>query len=650
MLRRLSWISLVLLVGGLCVSTAFAATTTRANRRERARILYGRAVEKRSQFNKISAEKRTRKEFLAVLRAFDLVRRTDPTFGNVPPSLTAMAELYREMGDTFGDQKYYRFAVKSFQFVIREYPYSRNARRAWYGIGEIQSADLHDLDAARKAYEKFLKRNTRAREGAEVKQKLRELTLLAARKPEMEPPLARENDMKSSGPPVQVTEIRYWVGPNYTRIVVGTGGEVKYRVARLQKPDRIYFDIFNSFPADSIEGKDLEIENSFLKKIRVGQYRPNVTRVVLDVDEVEDYTIFPLPNPYRLVVDIRGKAAPSTKLRAKNEPLRPGGRLGGTPKPRGDGSKDSAVASAAAGASKRSGEARSPKGPAGNGNAGKQENVRRASAKTPEAPSKAALPTSGGNRTLTRALGLKIGRIVIDPGHGGHDPGTRGPTGLTEKELVLDVALRLKKLIEGKLESEVILTRDTDKFVPLEERTAIANKQAADLFISLHANASRQRWVRGVETFYLSFTRSKTSLEVAARENASSQESVNRLQDMIRKIALNDMAEESEEFARVIQSSMYNRLRKVSWQKNRGVKKAPFVVLIGADMPAVLAEISFITNPKDESLLKKGEHRQRIAEALYGGIARYVESLGGVTIVRQETANGTSSPSEIPNF
>lgn len=649
MLRSLSRISLVLLAGGLCVSTAFAATTTRANRRGRARTLYGRAVEKRSQFNKISAEKRTRKEFLAVLRAFDLVRRTDPTFGNVPPSLTAMAELYREMGDTFGDQKYYRLAVKSFQFVIREYPYSGNARRAWYGIGEIQSADLHDLDAARKAYEMFLKRNSRAREVAEVKQKLRELTLLASRKLKMDPPPAREKDVKSSGPPVQVTEVRHWVGPNYTRIVVSTGGEVKYRVARLQKPDRIYFDIFNSFPASSIKGKDLEIENGFLKKIRVGQYRPNVTRVVLDVDEVEDYTIFPLPNPYRLVVDIRGKAAQSTKLQAKNEPLKPGGRLGGTPKPKSDGLKDSTVASAAAGESKGNGEARSPKGPAGNGNAGKQENIRRASAKTPETPSKPALPTSGGNRTLTRTLGLKIGRIVIDPGHGGHDPGTRGPTGLTEKKLVLDVALRLKKLIEGKLESEVILTRDTDKFVPLEERTAIANKQAADLFISLHANASRQRWVRGVETFYLSFTRSKTSLEVAARENASSQESVNRLQDMIRKIALNDMAEESEEFARVIQSSMYNQLRKVSWQKNRGVKKAPFVVLIGANMPAVLAEISFITNPKDESLLKKGEHRQRIAEALYSGIARYVESLGGVRLARQG-ANGASSSSGISNF
>ena len=195
-----------------------------------------------------------------------------------------------------------------------------------------QSADLHDLDAASKAYRMFLKRNPRAQEMAEVKQKLRELTLSASRKPDVDSPPARGEDVKSSGPPVQVTEIRHWVGSNYTRIVVDTGGEVKYRVARLQKPDRIYFDIFNSYPADSIKGKDLEIENGFLKKIRVGQHRPNLTRVVLDVDEVENYTIFPLPNPYRLVVDVRGKAAQSTKLQAENRPLKPGGGLGETPR------------------------------------------------------------------------------------------------------------------------------------------------------------------------------------------------------------------------------------------------------------------------------------------------------------------------------
>ena len=643
MLQKLSRISLVLLAAAFCVSTALSAPATRAGRRERARTLYGRAVEKRAQFNKIPPETRTKRKFLTLLRSFDLVRRTDPTFGNVPPSLRAMAELYREMGDTFGEEKYYRLAVKSFKFLIREYPYSVNARRAWYGIGEIQSADLEDIAAARKAYEMFLKRNPHAREAGEVKQKLQELKLLASRKPEGVPPPAPRKDGKTSGPAVQVTEVRHWAGPNYTRVVVGTGGEVKYRVARLQKPDRIYFDILHSYPADSIKGKDLDIENGFLKKIRIAQHRPNVTRVVLDVDEIEDYTIFPLPNPYRIVVDIRGKGAQSTKLQAKNEPLKPGTRRSGTPKREGEGTKAATrVATGGHGESGENGSAGKPKESPGKGAAGNRENVKTASAKP-------ALPTAGGNRTLTRALGLKIGRIVIDPGHGGHDPGTIGPTGLSESKLVLDVAQRLKKLIESSLESEVMLTRDGDRFVPLEERTAIANKQAADLFISIHANASRQRWVRGVETFYLSFTRSKTSLEVAARENASSQESVNRLQDMIKKIALNEMAEESEEFARVIQSSMYNRLRKVSWQKNRGVKKAPFVVLIGADMPAVLAEISFITNPKDETLLKKGEHRQRIAEALYGGVARYVESLGGATIARQG-ANDASSSSGISSY
>ena len=357
-----------------------------------------------------------------------------------------------------------------------------------------------------------------------------------------------------------------------------------------------------------------------------------MTRVVLDVDEVDDYRIFPLPNPYRLVVDIRGKVSQSPKLEAKIQPSSTRDLSGEALKLNSGGSKDSILGTPAAEASGGKVQTGSSKDLVGNENDRKRENAKKIREKVMEVLSKPALPTSGGSRTLTRALGLKIGRIVIDPGHGGHDPGTRGPTGLTEKKLVLDIALRLKKLIEGKLGSEVVLTRDTDKFISLEGRTAIANKQAADLFISLHANASRQRWVRGVETFYLSFTGSKTSLEVAARENASSRESVNRLQDMIRKIALNEKAKESEEFARVIQSSMYNHLRKVSWQKNRGVKKAPFVVLIGADMPAVLAEISFITNPKDENLLKKHSHRQRIAEALYGGIARYVESLGGVTL------------------
>jgi len=252
-------------------------------------------------------------------------------------------------------------------------------------------------------------------------------------------------------------------------------------------------------------------------------------------------------------------------------------------------------------------------------------------------------------------LGLKIGRIVIDPGHGGHDTGTIGPTGLCEKDVVLDVALRLKKMLEAKTGAEVVMTRSDDTFIPLEERTAIANEKAADLFISVHANASRDKRARGIETYYLNFTSSPEALELAARENATTQESVHELQDMIKKIALTEKIEESQDFALQIQREVFTRLRKATGQqKNRGIKKAPFVVLIGAKMPSILAEVSFLTNPQDERLLKKADHRERIAEALYRGIEQYVNNLGGVKVAararsRDATPAETSS-ADAPNF
>jgi N-acetylmuramoyl-L-alanine amidase len=241
-------------------------------------------------------------------------------------------------------------------------------------------------------------------------------------------------------------------------------------------------------------------------------------------------------------------------------------------------------------------------------------------------------------------LGLKIGRIVIDPGHGGHDTGTIGPTGLKEKDVVLDVGLRLKKLLEHKVGCDVVMTRGDDTFIPLEERTAIANEKAADLFISIHANASRDRSARGIETYYLNFTSSPDALEVAARENASSQESVHELQDLIKKIALTEKIEESEEFARQLQKEIYRRASQLSGkQRDRGVKKAPFVVLIGANMPSVLAEISFLTNPRDEKSLRRSDYRQKIAEALYEGILDYVNNLGGVKVVQRAASDRTAS-------
>jgi N-acetylmuramoyl-L-alanine amidase len=251
----------------------------------------------------------------------------------------------------------------------------------------------------------------------------------------------------------------------------------------------------------------------------------------------------------------------------------------------------------------------------------------------PATPARAAVPTSDGQTSLVRALGLKIGRIVIDAGHGGHDSGTLGVDGLEDKEVVLDVALRLGKLLHDRLGAEIIYTRSDDTFIPLETRTAIANKAQADLFLSIHANSSSDSSARGVETYYLNFTSQPDALEVAARENAVSDQSIHQLSDLVKKIALKEKIDESREFASDVESNLYAGLQRGNaGLKNRGVKKAPFVVLIGANMPSILAEISFVTNPKDADQLRQPEYRQRVAESLYKGVAKYEGGLSGTKV------------------
>jgi len=256
-------------------------------------------------------------------------------------------------------------------------------------------------------------------------------------------------------------------------------------------------------------------------------------------------------------------------------------------------------------------------------------------------PARAAVPTADGERSLVRALGLKIQRIVIDAGHGGHDSGTLGADGIQEKDVVLDVALRLGALLHDRLGAEIIYTRSDDTFIPLETRTAIANKAQADLFISIHANSSPDASARGVETYYLNFTSDPTALDVAARENAVSDQSIHQLSDLVKKIALKDKIDESREFAADVEGSLYSGLQKGNdGLKNRGVKKAPFVVLIGANMPSILAEISFVTNPKDAVQLEQPEYRQRVAESLYKGVARYEGGLSGTKAPTERAAAG----------
>jgi N-acetylmuramoyl-L-alanine amidase len=245
-----------------------------------------------------------------------------------------------------------------------------------------------------------------------------------------------------------------------------------------------------------------------------------------------------------------------------------------------------------------------------------------------------------------------VNRIVIDAGHGGHDEGTVGKHGLLEKDVVLDVALRLSKLVHDRLGDEVVLTRSDDTFIPLHERTAIANDRKADLFLSIHANSSPAPEVAGTETFFLNFTNSLDAINVAARENAGSDKSVGELKDLIQTITLNDKIEESHTFAQDIQTAIQAQAaRSNTAAHNRGVKRAPFVVLIGASMPSVLAEIGFLSNTRDESNLNKPEYRQKIAEALYKGVAQYSQSLSHFEPSRQiaRTADAKTSEKPLPS-
>jgi N-acetylmuramoyl-L-alanine amidase/type II secretory pathway predicted ATPase ExeA len=384
---------------------------------------------------------------------------------------------------------------------------------------------------------------------------------------------AVEPRLSERGTP-NVTAIQVSSTENDARVVVMLDDAVHYDSARISSPERIYFDLYNARLNASVGQKTLPLEDGLLKWVRAAQNTDDVVRLVLDADGAKDYSAQLLSDPYRLVIDVHAQSAGTTK---------------------------SGVSSDA-----------------------EQHNVA-------NAPS-AASASHESRLSLMRELGLKINRIAIDPGHGGYDTGAMGPHGLVEKNLCLDVALRLGQLIDEKIAgAEVVYTRKNDKYVSLEERTAIANGAKADLLISIHANSSDSREARGVETYYLSLSASPESMKLATRENALALSSLHDLPELIEKITRNEKIAESKQLAEEIQYALSMRLQLVSRREtNRGVKQAPFIVLTGANMPAILSEISFVSNASDESLLLENSQRQRVAEGLYRGVAAYLDSLNSL--------------------
>lgn len=640
---------------------------------------------------------RSVRDYEDLVSAYRRVYLITPNAVEVPPAIKEVADLYRRMGEQF-EPSYFQSAIKTYEYLIHDYPASSLREDALLAIAEIRKKNLSpsdrtQLELAQKNYEDFLEQYPHSPNAGAARKALAEVqvaekapaapegasaAVAGARGPLRTAgtagtpgtvaglvagaaPSATANPAKTSAAtnsavasgsdPEQgseVSRVRVWNADNYTRIIIELGGKAKYQAARISDPDRIYFDIENAKLSSELLHNSIDVPSGgYLKAVRVAQNRADLVRVVLDVAKVKDYSVFELGSPDRLVVDVYGpgsRDAASASSSAKpvadsgaSANSKPGAKAGAKP----------AAASAVANASRPASiptvgllpisakftAALTPLPVSARVNDAPEdsESVKVLAAKT--GPPPAPKPTRAGERSLTRALGLKIGRIVIDPGHGGHDTGTIGPTGLMEKDLCLDVALRLGKLIEQRLPSdEIVYTRQNDKYVGLEQRTAIANEAKADLFVSIHANSSDDASVSGIETYYLNLNGTPQAMEVAARENATAQSSVHDLQNLVIKIAENEKVEESRDLAADIQDSLAATMRVSNHpEKNRGVRKAPFVVLVGAAMPSVLAEISFISNPTDEQLLKKPENRQRAAEGLFSGIERYLRSVNSLS-------------------
>ncbi len=676
---------------------ASAATTHSSVKREAAGTQFAKAEDQRAALNAKPPEKRTLAEYKQVAASYRRVYLITPHAAEVPDALFTVGELNTEMGDHFG-RSYYQAAVDSYGFLIREYPTSKYVQDAMLRVAQLQKAQLGDSAAAAQSFQDFQKKFPRSTHKREVQEALAELALMrsaeagdmaakngapakspaavsvaapksTAAEPQVRKSTSGGESAKSVDVP-RVQRIKTSVTPDSTEVLIELEDSVQYISGRIANPDRIYFDLHAARLSPAVARGNVQVSGNLLTKVRVAQNQGGVVRVVLDVNGVQDYAASLLKKPTRLVIELYG-----TSREAKPEPVETA-RTNGTgktsPKDSGDdgtpvvratktGSPGVDAGTHRAAAAKPGttttqtaevapATVSSPAAAMPEPSAGKLTRAKttKGSAKPDLVqPATAPQPTRDGQSTLTRTLGLKIGRIVIDAGHGGHDTGTIGPTGLMEKDLCLDVALRLGKIIQQKLPgADIVYTRSDDTFIPLEERTHIANEAKADLFISIHANSSPDHGARGVETYYLNLRGSPEAMAVAARENAVSQDGIHDLEDVVKRITRTEKIDESKELAEDVQDSLSRRIQKTARPvKNRGVRKAPFVVLIGADMPSILTEISFLSNPADEQLLKKPEHRQRVAEGLYQGMETYLESLNSMAV---NTSGKPNRPAVIP--
>jgi N-acetylmuramoyl-L-alanine amidase len=603
-------------VAGVCLAAAPAAAQSARERYEAARVLdaAARALVARTPDDGPAAARQ--QAIAAAARAitrYEGVVRRFPTSGYSDNALFQAADLAGAVYLAYGRVTHRAQVATYLRWLTREYPASPLRTKA--------RAVLHQVESERAQR-------------------------LAGRAAPRRPP-ERPDPLLTSAAPVaaaaggspSLQTIEPVVLPDVVRLTLPLDREVLFTHQTLTNPPRAFIDLHGVTAAPSLLETAVSVDDS-VRQVRVGR-QAGATRVVLDLAGTTKVSVFALYNPFRVVIDtergpgtvarvpvaadppvvlVDDRAAPAGAAAepAGGEPA-PAAPIGAVPAATSSASPPAALPATAAAAAPTSPTAVDP--------------VLAIDDAAPVPPPAVPAANTDGTFSLARQLGLGISRIVIDPGHGGHDPGTRA-NGATEAAIVLDIALRLERLLKKEAGLDVVLTRRTDVFIPLEQRTAIANREGADLFLSIHANASRNPSARGVETYFLNFASSPDAESVAARENATSDRAMHNLPGIVRAIALNTKLDESRDLAAMVQEAMTTRLAGAnSGLRSRGVKKAPFVVLIGAGMPSVLAEVAFLTNRPEASLVKTPAYRQRIAEALHAAVLRYRRALKRQTAV-----------------
>ncbi len=512
-----------------------------------------------------------RKNWMQCVELYVDIARQLPTSDEAAWALYRLGNLYTGLFGFSARETDLDKAIQSFEDLVKRHPDHFLADDAQYSIGIIYFHHKNDLV---QAYRSFLKVEVTYPDGDMVPRARRMLEDIAIALGEKEATRVPIQEEKILGEYATVKDIRYWSSQNYTRVVIDLDRAVTYTHASLEpnaeaeKPKRIYLDLDKTHIKKNIE-RDIPIKDGLLQRARAALNTPDTVRVVLDIESMKDYRIFHLLDPFRIVLDVeRPQDRPAkTNLAKKRSPRKV--------------KKGIAIS------------------------------------KEPEQ-----------DISLARQLGLGIRKIVIDPGHGGKDPGCYVGEGIYEKDVVLKAGKLLAKRMKEKFGFEVFLTRNKDIFLSLEQRTAIANMRKADLFISIHVNAHRDNRVSGIETYFLNMATDQGAITVAARENATTEKNMSDLQVIIRDLMLNNKISESSKLAHEIQHGVLSRLSgRYSKVKDLGVKQAPFYVLTGASMPAVLVEMGFITNKAERKRLTTVEYQDHVAAGICDAIENYVKKM-----------------------